>query len=209
MWGPTQLNKLTLAQAKQLGRDVEEHFRAVVRFLMAFAMPFGIDASPLSVGVDECVLLLRIEAAIQATIHKQRSGVPSTRRAARMSSDEAAPRLERLRSQGEEFQTQRHYETEFGCSLATINKALKTSEALKAWSGEGAASPRTQSLTPIVLDKTKDAEQLSPSDEAAIRGFIEDAGPADKAWFLGLSIADQLDFIYDPDKYGKILGRKP
>jgi hypothetical protein len=76
-WGTGELDIYDRAKAKQLVRDEEEHYRAVVRFLAAFASPYGIDASPLLAGPDE-QLTLRIESAIQAALARRRGGTEAT-----------------------------------------------------------------------------------------------------------------------------------
>jgi len=46
-------------------------------------------------------------------------------------------------------------------------------------------------------------------DDAAIREFVEGAEPETRAWFLALPVDEQLEVVNDPDKYPKILNRKP
>jgi hypothetical protein len=60
-----------------------------------------------------------------------------------------------------------------------------------------------------VTDDIVQTRELDPTEEAAIREFIERADPEVKAWFLSQTRQNQLDYLNDPDKYPKILGRKP
>jgi hypothetical protein len=126
-----------------------------------------------------------------------------------MTWQEAATRLEQLRSQGESWTSQREMASRFGCSPATVNKAIQESPLLRAWSRrETAAAPRAQGINDVVLDRTSQQRDLAPEDEAAIREYIETADPDTKAWFLALSTEDQLSVINDPDRHQRILGRR-
>jgi hypothetical protein len=61
-----------------------------------------------------------------------------------------------------------------------------------------------------VTDHTAQTREADPADEVAIREYLEkDLPPEERAFFHGLSRADQLEFLDDPDKHPKILGRKP
>ncbi len=121
---------------------------------------------------------------------------------------EAAERLERLRGQGEPFTSQSKLAEQFGCSSATINKAIKNTPSLQTWAKPTTSTaPRAQSLNEVVTDWTAQRRELQPEDEAALREFIENAEPEVKAWFLALPTASQLEVLDDPDQYHKILGR--
>jgi hypothetical protein len=61
----------------------------------------------------------------------------------------------------------------------------------------------------VIVESKAQRREPDPADEAAVREFIEQAAPDVKAWFLALPFEDQLDFVSDPDKHQKILGRKP
>ncbi len=122
---------------------------------------------------------------------------------------EAAARLERLRVQGEPFSSQQQMAEQIHCSPATINKAIKKTPSLQIWAKPTEDSaPRAQSINEPILDRTAQSREMNPSDEAAIREFIESSEPATKAWFLALPTEVQLEVIKDPDKHQQILGRK-
>jgi hypothetical protein len=116
--------------------------------------------------------------------------------------------LDRLRGQGEPFTSQSKLAEQFGCSSATINKAIKNTPALQTWAKPTAATaPKAQSLNAVVTDCTAQRRELRPEDEAAVREFIETAVPEVKAWFLALPTEAQLEVLDDPDQYQTILGR--
>ena len=126
---------------------------------------------------------------------------------------EVAERLERLRQQGEEFTNQKDLASRIGCSSATVNQAIRSSEPLRIWA-KRAPVPRAQSINPVVTDGTAQSREPDPTEEAAIREYIEKADPASKAWFLGLPREEQLAHLNDPDAHGldeqpRLLGRKP
>ena len=133
---------------------------------------------------------------------------------------EVAERLERLRLQGEPFTSQGKLAEVLGCSSATINKAIKNTPSLHPWAQRPDAAPRAQSLsgwkpgeayTDVVTASRPQTRELNPEDEVAIREYLEreDLKPEERAFFNSLSTEDQLDFLDDPDKHRKILGRKP
>jgi hypothetical protein len=134
-----------------------------------------------------------------------------------LSWQEVAKRLERLRSQGEPFTSQHRLAEQLSCSSGTINKAIRNTPSLRKWAKKPEPIPKVRSLTPlgktgyldVVTDSTPQTMELDPVDEVAIREFVEKADPETRAWFLALSREKQLDFLNDPDKYQKILGRKP
>src|SRR5262249_22706866 len=64
--------------------------------------------------------------------------------AGRMTWQEAAKRLECLRSQGEPFTSQHKLAGVFGCSSGTINKAIRSSPQLEKWAKPPEAAPRAQ-----------------------------------------------------------------
>jgi hypothetical protein len=127
-----------------------------------------------------------------------------------MTWQEAAERMKRLRDRGEPWTSQHKLAEQFGCSSGTINKAIRHTPELHSWANrQPGAAPRAHSLNDPVTDSTAQNRELNPEDDAAIREFIESADPEMRAWFLALSREDQLDFLDDPDKHRKILGRKP
>jgi hypothetical protein len=146
-----------------------------------------------------------------------------TKDRARMSWQEAAERMERLRQQGEQFTSQPKLAKQFGCSSGTINKAIHNTPALRTWAMVDAI-PKAQSINAVVTDTKPQERELGPEDEAAIREFIETADSETRAWFLALPPADQIAYLNDPDAnpiaedgttkgkgrlHKRILGRKP
>jgi hypothetical protein len=124
---------------------------------------------------------------------------------------EAAERLERLRSQGEPWTSQHEMARRFGCSSATINKAIRSTSELTVWAKRPDAAPKAQSVNDVVTDRTPQSREPDPADEVAIREYLErdDLTREERAFFNSLSRDDQLDFLDDPDKHTRILGRKP
>jgi hypothetical protein len=131
--------------------------------------------------------------------------------AAHMTWQKVAERLERLRTQGEPFTSQHNLAKQLCCSSGTINKAIRETPSLHAWAKKTDAAPRAQSLNDVVTDRTAQSRELDPSEETAIREYLEreDLTPEARAFFNSLSTEDQLDFLDDPDKHQRVLGRKP
>jgi hypothetical protein len=127
-----------------------------------------------------------------------------------MTWQEAAKRMKRLQAQGEGWTSQQKMAEKFGCSSGTINKAIKRTPELQNWAKrQSTTAPRAQSLNDVVTDRTAQSTERNPEDDAVIREFIERADPEAKAWFLALPLETQFDVANDPDKYERILGRKP
>jgi hypothetical protein len=88
-----------------------------------------------------------------------------------MSLKEAVDRLERLRSQGERFTSQRELEKRIGCSLGTVCKALKETEELRLWSERPEASPRvvgqSRNPGPGAAERAAISREPNPADAAA------------------------------------------
>jgi hypothetical protein len=130
----------------------------------------------------------------------------------RMSWQDAAQQLERLRQQGLPYTDQRDLADRMGCSVGTINNAIARTESLHPWARkpEGAladGAPRAQSMNEVVADQTAQGREPNPEDDVAYRELIElieRADPQAKAWLLALPRELQLDWVKDPDKY-KIL----
>lgn len=59
------------------------------------------------------------------------------------------------------------------------------------------------------MDQTSQSREPDPEDNGTICEFIEQADSETKSWFLALPTNAQIEFLNDPDKYPKILGRKP
>ena len=61
----------------------------------------------------------------------------------------------------------------------------------------------------MVTDRASQRSEPDPADNVAIREYLEsDITPEERAFFNGLSVKDQLDFLDDPDTHQRILGRK-
>jgi hypothetical protein len=129
-----------------------------------------------------------------------------------MSRQEAVERLIRLRQQGEPWTSYGKIAKNFGCSSCTIHRAVRETPSLQGWANvrsTKASLPKAQSLNEVVTDRTAQSVEPDPAEDAAEREFLETADPQTRAWFLGLSRDDQLAYLNDPDKYLRILGRKP
>src|SRR5262249_27773469 len=132
---------------------------------------------------------------------------PLAAQAKQMSWQEAAERMKRLRAQGEPWTSQKKLADQLGCSSATINKAIEKTPELQSWAKpQTVALPKAQSLNDVVMDRTAQGRELDPEDEVAIREYLEreDLTPDKRAFFNGLSLEDQLDFLDDPDKHQRI-----
>jgi hypothetical protein len=129
----------------------------------------------------------------------------------RMSWQEAAERLKRLRNQGDEWTSQHELAKRFDCSSGTINKAIKNTPELRSWAKQPTAAPKAQSLNDVVIDRTAQDREPDPADDAAIREYLEreDLPPEERAFFNSLSHDNQLFFLNDPDKHPQIHRRKP
>jgi hypothetical protein len=133
-----------------------------------------------------------------------------------MTWQDAAERMKRLCARGEPWPGHRELANRFGCSAATIHKATQKTPELQAWSKRPDAAPRAigqahlrreQQVTDVVTDRTPQGREPDPEDQAAIREFIERADPDTKAWFLALTVEDQLDVVNDTDKHQKTFPR--
>jgi hypothetical protein len=134
--------------------------------------------------------------------------------------EEVVAHLEQLRLHCK-FTSQQKLARQLGCSSGTINKAInkRGTPELKAWAKQPEAKPKAQSLNEVVTDQTAQRTEPNPEDDAAIREFIENADPENRAWFLALQRDQQLEYLNDPDAskpgptgpvlHQKILGRKP
>ena len=139
------------------------------------------------------------------------SAVTSLVKSPGMSWKDAAERMKRLCAAGETFTSQHKLAVQFGCSSGTINKAIhKTPCAAGLGKCQTSSHPRAQSISDVVTDRTSQAREPDPADDAAIREYLDaDLTPEERAFFNGLSTENQLDFLEDPDKHRKILGRQP
>jgi hypothetical protein len=122
---------------------------------------------------------------------------------------EVAARLQHLQAQGQEWTSYGQLAEQFGCSKETVYKAVKKTPELQGWVRRPTTTPQAQRFTDLVADNSAQSREPDPADDAAIREFIERADPPTKAWFLALSPKDQLTVVNDPDKFHRILKRKP
>lgn len=142
-------------------------------------------------------------------------------------------RLERLREQGEQYTTQAKLAAKLTCSPSTINKAISRSTKLNAWKAEAIAwrgnkAPPTSSLTEAHLDNLAQPCEQDPAEAASLDDpeevlahLIQDAAPKIRAKLntitpkdvqemTGDQVRNLVDMICnDPDKYNRVLGRKP
>jgi hypothetical protein len=117
---------------------------------------------------------------------------------------EAEERLERLRTQGEKFTTQKELADRIGCSPSTAHSAIKNNPKLREWANSksiAGPTPNAQTLENEHLSTIPQTRELSPEDDAAIREFVEKANPKDKALFLALSVDNQLKVVEDPEQF--------
>ncbi len=213
------------------GQDALKSDRQTVRDAYRAAIELGfVDAVPrveeLTDATDIENAWHKLRIALESDSRQERAVElveNSTDAPARVSWQEAAERMERLRQQGEQFTSQPKLAEQFGCSSGTINKAIRNTQALHAWARVGAI-PKAQSINAVVTDSKPQERELGPEDEAAIREFIETANTETRAWFLALSPSDQIAYLNDPDAnptaddvttegkgrlHKRILGRKP
>lgn len=142
-------------------------------------------------------------------------------------------RLERLRDQGEKYTTQAKLAVKLNCSPSTINKAISRSTKLNAWKAESIArrgnkAPPTTSLTEVHLDNLAQPCEQDPAEavtlddpEEVLAHLIQDAEPKVRAKLNAITPKDVRDMTgdqirnlvgmicNDPDKYNRVLGRKP
>jgi hypothetical protein len=198
---PAQLDRCLVDEKARMNvAAIENNFDAVRRHFCTLRLPNG----------KEIVAEVQIEAA-KAAERRLGSKPADKQRAAGITWQDAAERMERLRSQGEPFTSQQELARRFGCSPATIHKAIHETESLEVWAKRPTAAPRAQGINPIVTDRTPQRSEPDPEDDAAIREFIEGADPEEKAWFHAQSRDDQLshlnylaehpELLSDPDKH--------
>lgn len=133
---------------------------------------------------------------------------------------QVAERLECLRLQGEKCVSRREHADRFGCSPATVQKAIRSSPELITWDalGDGKTVARAQSLTPVVLDnrpeqrEAKHVESYDNLDEMTHLLIQHSDSDEERAWIRGLSPEGIMDAarirLADPDKHERILGRR-
>jgi len=161
-------------------------------------------------AVAEAIKRARDEAESADSQETPSPNPPGDEAPAGMTWQEAAERMERLRSQGEPWTSHHRLAEQFSCSSRTIYKAIKATPELQAWAKRPTATaPKAQSLNDVLTDHAAQRSEPDPADDAAIREYLEsDITPEERAFFHGLSLEDQLDFLDDPDTHQRILGRK-
>lgn len=111
-----------------------------------------------------------------------------------------AERLERWRSAGEAYTTQRKMAKRLGCSTTAVGNALKTSDALKLWGRSNRRPPKRIDAVPlngVVMDGLKAAADEPIDDytdeqvEAALAYLLNHAKPAERADIHGRSVDEQ------------------
>jgi hypothetical protein len=127
----------------------------------------------------------------------------------RITWQQVAEKLERLRAQGEPWTSFDKMARQIGCAKATVKKAVDCKPALRAWAKRPAAPRAQQGLDGPVIDNAAQQRELAPEEEAAIREFIDHADEEERIWFLGLSVEDQLNYLDDPDPLPKDRNRSP
>ena len=111
-----------------------------------------------------------------------------------------------------------------GCrSTSTVSKAIKRSTTLNAWQArytKAKASPRASSLTNVHLDKIGQTREPNPAEEAEANDvdtlfarLIQEAKPDERAKLNLMTSEKRRQLVAlvqnDPDRYDRVLGRKP
>jgi hypothetical protein len=156
---------------------------------------------------------------VKELLHTQSGEVPAAPplpapENSRLSVKDTAERLEQKRSHGEKFVSQGKLAKDLGCSKSTIHGAIYTSVLLQKWAGviDKGGTPRAGSLNKQILDNTPDQHSPNHTDDvgdAELIRLIEEATPEARAWLQSLSLEEQRDFVNDPDRCSRILGRRP
>ena len=125
---------------------------------------------------------------------------------------------------GEAYTNLRDLMERTGCrSTSTVSKAIKRSTTLNAWQArytKGKASPRASSLTEVHLDNTAQTREPDPAEEAETNDveivfarLIQEAQPEERAKLNDMPAEQRRQLVAlvqnDPDRYDRVLGRKP
>lgn len=194
-----------------------------VQNLVRAAVRFGMSEPPNTDGHDELSVRGSLNKVREwaGTCQEPTCAEPPTQKSAERptwSIDEVLKALETLVDEGERYSSMRGLAQRLSektgrgePSTSTITKAIKASPKLQTWEAQTKRrrSPRAQALDSPVLDGARQSTELSPEDDAAIREYIENADNETKAAFLGLPLDVQIMIVNDPDKYDKLLSRKP
>jgi hypothetical protein len=127
----------------------------------------------------------------------------------------AAARLERLRSQGEQFKSQGKYAEEWSCSPSTINKAIRNTPSLYLWARSERHSPQFTGLNEIVTASTPQNREPDPSEliedrdvDIVFARLLDEGTPEDRARLNAMSRDDRRKLAElvsnDPDMSNKI-----
>ena len=132
----------------------------------------------------------------------------------------AAAYLEDIRLKGEAFKSQGQYAETIGCSIATINKAIRNTPALADWSKRPVSSQSSaMSISDAILDKVSQQREGDPANmieeldiDNAMAYLIENATPEERAKIHAMTPAEKrrlADAAYrDPDREDAILKTK-
>jgi hypothetical protein len=131
--------------------------------------------------------------------------------ARKKSRDEVRGDLLRLRDAGEAFTTYEDMGPRVGCSSTTVHNVVKETPELQEWVEKPKAGPRAQSMTEVVTDEKTDERAAGPLDNAVINELLKrvrELRPEDKEWLQSQPREVQFEYLNDPDRFPKILGRK-
>lgn len=142
-------------------------------------------------------------------------------------------RLVMMRDRGDAYSSIGKLATLLNCSRATIHRAIEDSDTLKGWQARrlGAkGSPRAGGLNEVVMDRTEQAREADPAEEAESddadvvfaqliqeasdneRAILNGMTPEERDHLTGLKPKDRLEYLdlryHDPDTNDKILGRR-
>jgi hypothetical protein len=156
------------------------------------------------------------------------------KKANRVTWQEAAKKLNRLRQNATDWTSQEKMAELFGCAPATVNKAIRNTPSLRDWARPSPGGRRVQSLTPankegehvdLVVDNTPQTRESDPTEHALIREFLEecdakiaqfgDSGDKKKLdewakkkdWFEELCTEDQIFYLRsdeDPEESPRV-----
>lgn len=156
----------------------------------------------------------------------------STARRTQTQTDTATPatdwydvqrRLLELYKRGDPYTSLDELAERMGCGRTTIYKAIKDSAKLTGWQArhtKAKGSPRASSLTEVVLDNAEQTREPNPAEEAEANDvdtvfarLIQEAQPEERAQLNDMTGEQRRQLVAlvqnDPDRYDRVLGRKP
>jgi hypothetical protein len=125
---------------------------------------------------------------------------------ARMTWQEAAERLERLRVQGDAWTSYEEMRNRLGVrSKQTLHKAVRSTPELTVWAKRQAAPRAQQGTDGPVADRTPQNRETDPAGDAAaeLRRVFEEAGPDERAFLhemAGATREFQLWYVHQSAK---------